>query len=173
VSFLPWILLTVLGVAGGTVAVVIAFRGGRVAGSSTANTGNGEEQGLVRLTAEIHTGWEQTLIGLTRELHLPRETTEIGYGALYLETRSEHRVYVRSRSEIGRGFLGVIDITPRRGPTLVTYSILRLPGDQQLHSRVLDLELLLIAAARRLDPGANIHLAADALREFDRPRTLG
>jgi hypothetical protein len=55
----------------------------------------------------------------------------------------------------------------------VAYSILRLPGDDKLHARVLDFELDLIAAMRRIDANANVHLAAEALREFDRPRLAG
>jgi hypothetical protein len=171
-NLLPLIVLTVVAVAGAAIGVLVALRSER-AGAVGTPPRDEREQGLVRLTGEIHTGWEQTLIGLIRELRLPRESNDVAYGALYLESRSEHRMYVRTRSEIGRGFLGVIDITPRRGPTQVTYSIRRLPGDDQLHARVLDFELDLISAIRRIDTNSNVHLAAEALREFDRPRQAG
>lgn len=171
-NLMPLIVLTTVAVVGAAIGVLIALRGERT--SAVGGPPRDEqEQGLLRVTGEIHTGWEQTLIGVIRELQLPREAKDVAYGALYLESRSEHRMYVRTRSEIGRGFLGVIDITPRRGPTQLTYSILRLPGDDQLHARVLDFELDLIAAMRRIDGNANVHLAAEALREFDRPRQVG
>jgi hypothetical protein len=166
---LPLIVLTAVALAGAALGVLLTLRGERTGAAGTPPRDE-REQGLLRVTGEIHTGWEQTLIGLIRELQLPREASDVAYGALYLESRSEHRMHVRTRSEIGRGFLGVIDIVPRRGPTRVTYSILRLPGDDQLHARVLDFELDLIAAMRRIDRHADVHLAAEALREFDRPR---
>jgi hypothetical protein len=169
---LPLIVLTLVALVGAGIGVLVALRSEQ-AGAVHAPPRDEQEQGLLRVTAEIHTGWEQTLIGLIRELALPREAVDVAYGALYLESRSEHRLYVRTRSEIGRGFLGVIDIRPRRGPTQVTYGILRLPGDDKLHARVLDFELDLIAAMRRIDGNANVHLAAEALREFDRPRQVG
>jgi hypothetical protein len=170
-QFLPTIALTLLALAGAAVGVVAALRGGRT--STPGRPGGDQEQGLLRVTAEIHTGWEQTLIGLIRELQLPRSAQDIAYGSLYLEASTEHRMFVRTRSEIGRGFLGAIDIVPRRGPTHLTYAIIRLPGDDQLQGRVLDFELRLIAALRQVDPGANVRLAADALRDFDRPRAGG
>jgi hypothetical protein len=171
-NLLPLIVLTAVAVIGAALGVLVGLRGER-AGAVGAPPRDQQEQGLLRVTGEIHTGWEQTLIGLSRELRLPREAGDVAYGALYLESRNEHRLNVRTRSEIGRGFLGVIDISPRRGPTHVAYSILRLPGDDQLHARVLDFELDLIAAMRRIDANANVHLAAEALREFDRPRQAG
>ena len=171
-NLMPLIVLTVVAVVGAALGVLVALRSER-AGAVGAPPRDEQEQGLVRVTGEIHTGWEQTLIGLIRELQLPRDAKDVPYGALYLESRSEHRMWVRTRSEIGRGFLGVIDITPRRGPTRLSYAILRLPGDDQLHARVLDFELDLIAAMRRIDGNANVHLAAEALREFDRPRQAG
>jgi hypothetical protein len=171
-NLVPLIVLTAIAVVGAVIGVLVALRGERT-GATGASAHDEQEQGLVRLTGEVHTGWEQTLIGLIRELRLPRDANDVAYGALYLESRSEHRMHVRTRSEIGRGFLGVIDITPRRGPTQLTYSIRRLPGDDQLHARVLDFELDLISALRRIDANANVHLAAEALREFDRPRSAG
>lgn len=171
-NLLPLIVLTAVAVLGAALGVLVALRSER-ASAVGALPREEQEQGLLRVTGQIHTGWEQTLIGLIRELQLPRDPGDVAYGALYLESRTEHRLHVRTRSEIGRGFLGIIDIVPRRGPTEVTYSILRLPGDDQLHARVLDFELDLIAAMRRLDAHANVHLAAEALREFDRPRQVG
>jgi hypothetical protein len=170
-NLLPLVALILLAVAGAVAGVVVALRSG---GPGGQQSGVGDRQeGLLRVSAEIHTGWEQTLLGVIRELQLPRGAQDVAYGALYLEPRTEHRMLVRTRSEIGRGFLGAIDITPRRGPTHLTYSILRLPGDEQLHSRVLDFELQLISAVRKIDGRANVRLAAEAIREFDRPRTFG
>ena len=169
-NLLPLLALTVIAVLGAAVGVAVALRSGE---TRTPGTGSrNEEEGLLRVSGEIHTGWEQTLIALIRELHLPRNGADVPYGALYLESSTEHRLYVRTRSEIGRGFLGAIDLTPQRGPTRVAYSILRLPGDEHLHARVLDFELDLIAAMRRVDANANVHLAADALREFERSRRV-
>ena len=171
-QLLPLIILTVVAVAGAAIGVAVALRSGQT-GPKDTRLGD-QQEGLLRVSAEIHTGWEQTLLGLTRELRLPRTSQDVAYGALYLEPRTEHRVFVRTRSEIGRGFVGAIDIIPRRGaPTHVTYAILRLPGDEQLHARVLDFELQLISVVRKIDPRANVRLAADAIREFDRPRTIG
>ena len=159
------VVLTAIAVAGAVVGIAVALRSG---GSDRAPGSLGGQQGLLRMTAEVHTGWEQTLLGLVRELGLPRGAGELRYGQLYVETRSEQRLLVRSRSEIGRGFVGAIDLDPRRGLTRVTYAILRLPGDEALHAQVLDLELLLISALRRIDRNVNVQLAADALRDFNR-----
>jgi hypothetical protein len=168
-DMLPLILLTLVAVVGAIAGVVVALRSGADDRDAPA-LGDGQEEGLLRVSAEIHTGWEQTLVALVRELSLPRGAQDIAYGALYLEPRTEHRLFVRTRSEIGRGFLGAVDIRPGRGSTRVSYAIVRLPGDEQLHARVLDFELGLISAIRRIDRDANVRLAADALRELDRPR---
>lgn len=162
------VVLSAVAVLGAIAGVVVAVRSGGL--GERARTSVGAEQGLRRVTAEVHTGWEQTLLGLTRELGLPRTPADLRYGQLYLETRTERRVFVRSRSEIGRGFLGAIDLDPRRGLTAVTYAILRLPGDDDLHEAVLGFELALIAALRRLDRDVNVQLAADALRSMGRSR---
>ena len=164
------LLLTLLAVSGAVTGIVVALRSG---GEERATGAIGGEQGLLRLTADVHTGWEQTLLGLIRELGLPRGAGELRYGQLYVETRTEQRLLVRSRSEIGRGFVGAIDLEPRRGVTRVTYAILRLPGDEGLHAQVLDLELHLIASLRRIDRDVNAQLAADALREFNRRPLVG
>jgi hypothetical protein len=168
---LPLVALTVIAVLGGIVGVVVAVRSGG-GGGREAGTRDPQEEGLLRVSAEIHTGWEQTLVGLVRELYLPRGAEDIAYGALYLEPRTDRRMFIRTRSEIGRGFLGTVDITPGRGSTHVAYAILRLPGDEQLHARVLDFELRLISAIRSVDRDASVRLAADALRELDRRRPI-
>lgn len=169
-ELLPLIVLTAVAVIGATIGVVVALRSGGSGQQPTRATVD-QQEGLLRVNAEIHTGWEQTLLGIVRELYLPRSDDAVAYGALYLEPTTEHRMFVRTRSEIGRGFVGAIDIIPRRGPTRLTYAILRLPGDEVLHGRVLDFELHLISAIRKIDTNANVHLAADALREIDRPRS--
>jgi hypothetical protein len=159
------VVLTALAVLGAVVAVTVALRSGRAGGparrSATA------ERGLLRITASVHTGWEQTVLGLIREIGLPLEPTDLSYGRLYLQRVTEERTLIRSRSEIGRGFLGAIDITPARGATRVQYAILRLPGDDRINTAVLDLELRLVTALRRVDAHVDLQLSADALRNLD------
>ncbi|MGN6744470.1 MAG: hypothetical protein ACTHJL_14425 [Amnibacterium sp.] len=159
------IVLAVLAILGAAAGVFAALRAGGP--GDRARRATGSERGLVRITAAVHTGWEQTLVGLVRELGLPREATDLRYGQLYLDVQDEHRSLVRSRSEIGRGFLGAIDLTPGTSITRFTYGILRLPGDEDLNSLVLDLELRIVAALRRIDPGVELQLSADALRNLD------
>ena len=167
-QLLPVLALSLLALVGAVIGVAAATRvtGDRGRSQSARDRG----QGLLRMTAEVHTGWEQTLIGLIRGLALPRRPDEVGYGQLYVEAQTEHRVLVRTRSEIGRGFIGAVDIEPTRGPTRVSYAILRLPGDEELQMRVLELELQIISVLRRIDHDVNVHLAADALRNFDSAR---
>lgn len=159
------IVLTALAVVGAAAGVLAALRTGGP--GDRARRATGSEQGLLRITAVVHTGWEQTLVGLVRELGLPREATDLRYGQLYLDVQDEHRSLVRSRSEIGRGFVGAIDIKPARNATRFTYAILRLPGDEDVNALILDLELRIVAGLRRIDPGVDLHLSADALRNLD------
>lgn len=156
-------LLAALALAGAGAGIVLAFSGhGRTTSAGPA------EPGLLRITATVHTGWEQTLIGLYRELGLPREPDGLSYGALYLESQNEQRLLIRSRSEIGRGFIGVAELHPGRRATIVRYTIRRLPGDERVRDRVLDLELDLITALRRIDRDVEVQLTGGTLRELER-----
>lgn len=159
------VVLTALAVLGAVVAVTVALRAGRSGGRGrrTATA----ERGRLRITAAVHTGWEQTVLGFIREIGLPLEPTDLPYGRLYLQRVTEERTLIRSRSEIGRGFLGAIDIVPARGFTRVQYAILRLPGDDRLNTAVLDLELRIVTALRRVDAHVDLQLSADALRNLD------
>ncbi|GAA2751715.1 hypothetical protein [Amnibacterium kyonggiense] len=151
-----------LGVSGAVVAVVLLIRAGRsVAGADTA-------QGTVRVRAEVHTGVEQALIGLTRSLALVGSPADAAYGQLFLQQTAVATLTVGSRSEIGRGFRALITAEPGRGATEIRYAILRLPGDETLHAAVLQFELLLIEAIRRLDANADVRLVGRALRDLDR-----
>ena len=162
-------LLTLLLIGGGTASVLIALRL-----APRSRSGGGDDgRGLLRLTAEVHTGWEQTIIGLLHELGLPRSTEGLRYGQLYVETGTEHLLRVRSRSEIARGFLGAIEVRPARRLTAVTYTIVRLPPDDDLQWRVLDLELELVAALRRIDRHVDLQLSAGTLRELQRAQSAG
>ena len=157
------LLLAVLALGGAAAGIVVAFTGhGRSTSSSPS------EPGLLRITAAVHTGWEQTLIGLYRELALPRQPDGLSYGEFYLESQNEQRLLIRSRSEIGRGFIGVTELHPGRRATIVRYTIRRLPGDEQLRDRVLDLELDLITALRRIDRDVEVQLTSGTLRELER-----
>ncbi len=163
-DLLPVVLLTVLALVGAGVGVALA-----VSGAGLRSRGDGQrDTGLLRVTAEVHTGWEQTLLGLYRELGLPRQPDGLAYGALYVEPQNEQRLLLRSRSEIGRGFLGAADIQPGRRSTTVRYTILRLPGDDRVRDRVLDLELQIITALRRIDRDVEVQLSGGALRELER-----
>lgn len=160
-ELLPAILLTLLAVVGAAVGVVVALSNAQARDQKTARA----EPGLLRVTADVHTGWEQTLLGLHRELGLPRRAEDVPYAGLYLEPLHERQLLIRSRSEIGRGFLGITDITPGRGRTAVTYRILRLPGDERVRESVLGLELQLVRALRRIDRTVSVQLAGGPLRE--------
>ena len=159
--------LVAVAVLGGAAAVLLTRRAAAPGAQITAAA---HPEGLARIHAEVHTGWEQTLLGLTREVGLPRRSSDVAYGGFYLDPQAEDRLLIRSRSEIGRGYIGSFRLQPRRALTLVDYSIVRLPGDDTLHDRVLALELQIIDALRRIDRNVNVQLTGEALRDFDRPR---
>lgn len=125
-------------------------------------------QGTLRVRARVHTGVEQALIGLTRSLALVGSPGDAAYGQMYLRQIGEDALEVGSRSEIGRGFRATILARPGRSATELDYAILRLPGDESLHAAVLQFELLLIEAIRRLDADADVRLVGRALRDLDR-----
>lgn len=128
------------------------------------------------MRADVHTGTEQALIGIARGLSLVGQPNDAAYGQMYVQPDGDDALLIGSRSEIGRGFRASIRVTRGRSLTHVDYSILRLPGDDSLHAAVLQFELLLIEAVRRLDPNADVRLVGRALRDLDRlgrPPTQG
>jgi hypothetical protein len=149
-------------VLGAAVAVLVVVRAGRPV------VGVDATQGTVRVRAEVHTGVEQALIGIARGLSLVGRPGDAAYGQMYLQQTDEGVLTVGSRSEIGRGFRASITAQRGRSTTHVLYAILRLPGDEALHTAVLQFELLLIEAIRRLDPHADVRLVGRALRDLDR-----
>ena len=142
--------------------MAVVLRAGRAArGIDTA-------EGTVRVVAAVHTGVEQTLIGIARSLSILGSPEDAAYGQLFLQQTGDGVLSVGSRSEIGRGFRAVITAEPGRRATEVRYAILRLPGDDTLHGGVLQFELHLIEAIRRLDANADVRLVGRALRDLER-----
>ena len=139
------------------------LRAGRSSAESPETT-----EGTLRVRAELHTGVEQAVIGIARSLALAQSPAEASYGRLYLQQLGDTSLLVGSRSEIGRGFRAAITIDRRRSTSQLSYSILRLPGDDAVHALVLQFELLLIEAIRRVDPNADVRLVGRALRDLDR-----
>jgi hypothetical protein len=154
-------------VLGAAVAIVVVVRAGRPV------PGVDVTQGTVRVRAEVHTGVEQALIGIARSLSLVGREGDAAYGQLYLQQIGEGVLAVGSRSEIGRGFRATITAERGRSTTRIQYAILRLPGDEALHAAVLQFELLLIEAVRRVDPHADVRLVGRALRDLDRTERPG
>jgi hypothetical protein len=152
-----------LGALGAGLAVVLIVRAGRPSGGAPDIT-----EGTLRVRADLHTGVEQVLIGISSALSISMEPRDTAYGLLYLQQVGERSLLVGSRSEIGRGFRAAIGVERRRTTTHLTYSILRLPGDESIHATVLRFELLLIEAVRRVDPNADVRLVGRALRDLDR-----
>ncbi|RIX30206.1 hypothetical protein [Amnibacterium setariae] len=142
---------------------MLVVRAGRQAAGAPDLT-----QGTLRVRAEVHTGVEQALIGLTRSLALVGSPGDAAYGQMYLRQVGDEALEVGSRSEIRRGFRAMIVARRGRSATHLDYSILRLPGDDSLHAAVLQFELLLIEAIRRLDSDADVRLVGRALRDLDR-----
>lgn len=152
-----------LGAVGAGVAVALVFAAGRVTAGAPDTT-----EGTLRVRAELHTGVEQVLIGVVSALALARSAEGAQYGRLYLEQLGDTSLLVGSRSEIGRGFRAAITVERRRSTTHLAYAILRLPGDDSIQSAVLQFELHLIGAVRRVDPNADVRLVGRALRDLDR-----
>jgi hypothetical protein len=162
--FVALVVLMALGMAA---AIIVVLRVGRTTAAAIAP---GQQVGLERLRATLHMGAEQTLLGIHREIDLPKGAGEVPYGGMYVAEAADTRLVVRTRSELDRGLMSVIDIRRTRTATVVVYSILRLPGDQDLLDAVLALELRLIKAVRRLDRSVDVRLSGTALREFGRSR---
>lgn len=152
-----------VGAVGAGVAVTLVLRAGRVVDGEPETT-----EGTLRVRAELHTGVEQVMIGVASALALAGGPDQAGYGRLYLQQVGDTSMLVGSRSEIGRGFRAAISLERRRSTTHLGYAILRLPGDDSVHAAVLQFELLLIEAIRRVDPNADVRLVGRALRDLDR-----
>ncbi len=157
-------LLALCAVSG--VAGAVAVR--RIGRRADADAPPGDEVGLVRVRALVGTGHEQLLIGLARELHLPNRAEDVPYGGLYLDSNPPLGLVVRTSSVLGRGLVAPLSVRAGHGATELTYGIVRLPDDETLHATVLDFEVQLISALRRLSPSATIRLAGTALRDLDR-----
>jgi hypothetical protein len=157
------LLAAILGAAGVAVGVALVLLGGRADPARPDRA-----TGTLRVRAELHTGVEQALLGIMRTLSLVGHPGDAAYGQMYVQPESDTRLLIGSRSEIGRGFRAVIELTRGRAATVLTYSILRLPGDDTVHAAVLQFELLLIEAIRRVDGNADVRLVGRALRDLDR-----
>ena len=114
-----------------------------------------------RISAEVHTGEEQVMIHLARSLRVAMGRDQVGYGEIYVVSSSGGVIKLASRSEIGRGFEGEIRVQPARRGTLAEYFVLRLPGDESLHSRVLRLDRQIADALHGIDPQAEVRMYAE------------
>jgi hypothetical protein len=157
------LIAVIVGAVGATIAVALVLRGARPAVGAPDTTA-----GTLRVRAELHTGVEQALLGIMRTLSLVGRPGDAAYGQMFVQPESDTRLLIGSRSEIGRGFRAVIMFARGRSTTSVTYSILRLPGDESIHAAVLQFELLLIEAIRKVDANADVRLVGRALRDLDR-----
>ena len=128
--------------------------------------------GTTRVRAEVHDGLEQTMLGIVRALAVVGTPSDAAYGRIWAQQTDDRHLLVGSRAEAGHGFRAVIGLTRGRGRTDVEYAITRLPGGDALHSAVLQFELLLIEALRRLDPDADVRLLGTALRDLERTRAV-
>lgn len=155
-----------LGAVGAAVGIVLVLRAGR------PRTGAADvAAGTIRVRAEVHTGLEQAMLGIVRSLALVGSPQDAAYGRIWAQQEDDHHLVVGSRSEIGRGFRAVIGLQRGRSRTHVEYAITRLPSDESLHAAVLQFELLLIEALRRLDPNVDVRLLGTALRDLERARS--
>ena len=121
-----------------------------------------------RISAEVHTGEEQVMIHLARSLRVAMGRDQVGYGEIYVVSSSGGVIRLASRSEIGRGFEGEIRVRPARRGTLAEYFVLRLPGDESLHSRVLRLDRQIADALHGIDPQAEVRMYAEQPEQRNR-----
>ena len=157
------LLAVLLGAVGVGVGVVLVVRSGRpIPGVPDPGSGT------LRVRADLHTGVEQAMVGIMRTLSLVGGPNDAAYGQMYVQPAGDRQLIIGSRSEIGRGFRALIDMERGRSLTHVSYSIVQLPSDDSLHAAVLQFELLLIEAIRRVDPNADVRLVGRALRDLDR-----
>ncbi len=118
-----------------------------------------------RISTEVRSGEEQVMIHVARSLSVAVGPDQVGYGEIYVVSSADGVIRLASRSEIGRGFDGEIRLQRGRRGTVVEYYVLRLPGDESLHGRVLRLDRQIADALRGLDPQADVRMVADQPRE--------
>ena len=151
VEIIVLVLLLALAVAGAVAGVVAVAR------RSTERLDGIEANPMApRVSAEVHAGEEQVLIHLARSLMLPSERDDVAYGEIYLVGSAGMTMKIASRSEIGRGFDAEVRVHRTRRASLAEYYILRLPGDESLHEKILALDDRIAKALRGLDPHAQI-----------------
>ncbi|HEY0374863.1 MAG TPA: hypothetical protein VGC94_08700 [Amnibacterium sp.] len=121
-----------------------------------------------RLSAEVRSGEEQVMIQVARSLSIAVGPDQVGYGEIYVVSSAGNVIKLASRSEIGRGFDGEIRLQRGRRGTLAEYFVLRLPGDETLHSRVLRLDRQIAEALRAIDPQAEVRMSAEPQRSRGR-----
>jgi len=114
-----------------------------------------------RISAEVRSGEEQVMIHIAHSLSLAVGPDQVGYGEIYVVSSAETVIKLASRSEIGRGFDGEIRLQRGRRGTLAEYFVLRLPGDESLHARVLRLDRQIADALHTIDPQAEVRMVAE------------
>jgi hypothetical protein len=118
-----------------------------------------------RISAEVRSGEEQVMIHVARSLSVAVGPDQVGYGEIYVVSSTDGVIKLTSRSEIGRGFDGEIRLQRGRRGTVVEYFVLRLPGDESLHARVLRLDRQIADALHAIDPQAEIRTVAEQSRQ--------
>jgi len=118
-----------------------------------------------RISAEVRSGEEQVMIHVARSLSVAVGPDQVGYGEIYVVSSTDGVIKLASRSEIGRGFDGEIRLQRGRRGTLVEYFVLRLPGDESLHGRVLRLDRQIGDALHAMDPQADVRMVAEQPRQ--------
>ena len=124
-----------------------------------------------RISAEVRSGEEQVIIHVARSLSVAVGSDQVGYGEIYVASSAGDVIKLASRSEIGRGFDGEIRLQRGRHGTVVEYFVLRLPGDESLHSRVLRLDRQIADALHAIDPQAEVQMVAEQPRQRSSGRT--
>lgn len=118
-----------------------------------------------RISAEVRSGEEQVMIHVARSLSVAVGSDQVGYGEVYVVSSTDGVIKLRSRSEIGRGFDGEVRLQRGRRGTLVEYFVLRVPGDESLHARVLRLDRQIADALRAMDSQAEVRMAVEQPRQ--------
>jgi hypothetical protein len=124
-----------------------------------------------RISAEVRSGEEQVIIHVARSLSVAVGSDQVGYGEVYVASSTGDVIKLASRSEIGRGFDGEIRLQRGRHGTVVEYFVLRLPGDESLHSRVLRLDRQIADALHAIDPQAEVQMVTEQPRQRSSGRT--
>jgi hypothetical protein len=121
-----------------------------------------------RISAEVRSGEEQVMIHVARSLRVAVGPDQVGYGEIYVVSSADDVIKLTSRSEIGRGFDGEIRLQRGRRGTVVEYFVLRLPGDESLHGRVLRLDRQIADALHAIDPQAEVRMVAEQQQQRQR-----